>query len=157
VRQEKPGPRGRTDYKVTATGKKLLKDGWLALIEDGPSGDIDSDLRVVLLALSGGGGCRLAADFLRRSADKKMESVATTEPIRIQVCCLFCHGGTANCDPQPPRRCSRPNRWPSARWPTLCPGNSRASPGIALVQPRSRRVPDPVSKGSLGVLIYWNV
>ena len=29
LRQGKPGPRGRTDYRVTATGKRLLKDGWL--------------------------------------------------------------------------------------------------------------------------------
>ena len=81
VRQGKPGARGRTDYQVTAAGRRLLKDGWLALIEDGPSGDVDSDLRVALLALLGGGDRRLAADFLRQSADKKMESVAAAEPI----------------------------------------------------------------------------
>jgi hypothetical protein len=80
VRQGKPGPRGRTDYKVTATGKKLLKDGWLALIEAGPIGDVDSDLRVALLALLGGGDRRLAADFLRQSADKKMELAGAAEP-----------------------------------------------------------------------------
>jgi hypothetical protein len=55
-------------------------NGWLALIEDGPSGDVDSDLRVALLALLGGGERRLAADFLRQSADRKMESVAASEP-----------------------------------------------------------------------------
>ena len=82
VRQGKPGTRGRTDYQVTAAGKRLLKDGWLALIEAGPIGDVDSDLRVALLALLGGGDRRLAADFLRQSADKKMESVAAVEPIR---------------------------------------------------------------------------
>jgi DNA-binding PadR family transcriptional regulator len=81
LHQGKPGPRGRTDYRVTATGKRLLKDGWLALIEDGPSGDVDSDLRVALLALLGGGDRRLAADFLRQSADKKMESAGAAEPI----------------------------------------------------------------------------
>jgi hypothetical protein len=81
VRQGKTGSRGRTGYQVTAAGKKLLKDGWLALIEQGPSGDVDSDLRVALLALLGGGDRRLAADFLRQSADKKMESAGATEPI----------------------------------------------------------------------------
>ena len=60
VRQGKSGPRGRTDYKVTAAGKRLLKGGWLALIEAGPGGDVDSDLRVALLALLGGGDRRLA-------------------------------------------------------------------------------------------------
>ncbi len=79
VRLGKPGSRGRTDYRVTAAGKRLLKDGWLPLIEDGPSGDVDSDLRVALLALLGGGERRLAANFLRRSADRKLESVATVE------------------------------------------------------------------------------
>jgi DNA-binding PadR family transcriptional regulator len=79
VRQGKPGVRGRTDYKVTATGKKLLRNGWLPLIEGGPSGDLDSDLRVALLAIWGSGDRRLAADFLRQSADKMMESIATTE------------------------------------------------------------------------------
>jgi DNA-binding PadR family transcriptional regulator len=78
VRQGKPGARGRTDHHVTAAGKKLLKDGWLALIEEGPSGDVDSDLRVALLTLLGGGDRRLAADFLRQSADLKM---AAAEPI----------------------------------------------------------------------------
>jgi hypothetical protein len=42
LRQAKPGPRCRTDYLVTATGKRLLKDGWLPLIEAGPSGDADA-------------------------------------------------------------------------------------------------------------------
>jgi DNA-binding PadR family transcriptional regulator len=81
VRQGKPGSRGRTDHQITAAGKRLLKDGWLALIEEGPSGDIDSDLRVALLALLGGGDRRVAADFLRRSADMKMESAVAAKPM----------------------------------------------------------------------------
>jgi DNA-binding PadR family transcriptional regulator len=81
LRQGKPGPRGRTDYRVTATGKRLSKDGWLPLIEAGPSGDADADLRVALLALSVGADRRQAADFLRRSADRKMESTTAPEAI----------------------------------------------------------------------------
>src|SRR5664280_578957 len=80
VRQGKPGVRGRIDYKVSAAGKKLLRDGWLPLIEAGPSGDLDSDLRVALLAIWGSGDRRLAADFLRQSAEKKIESIAVAEP-----------------------------------------------------------------------------
>src|ERR1035441_10500012 len=79
VRQGKPGARGRTDYKVSAVGKRLLRDGWLPLIGAGPSGDLDSDLRVALLAIWGSGDRRLAADFLHQSADKKVESIATME------------------------------------------------------------------------------
>jgi len=80
VRQGKPGSRGRTDYKVTAAGRKTAKAGWLPLVEAGPSGDIDSDLRVALLAIWGSGERRLAAEFLRESAYKKMEVQATAEP-----------------------------------------------------------------------------
>src|ERR1039457_3912197 len=79
VRQGKPGARGRTGYKATAAGKKLLRDGWLPLIEAGPSGNLDSDLRVALLAICAGGDRRLAANDLRRSADKKTESIAAAE------------------------------------------------------------------------------
>jgi DNA-binding PadR family transcriptional regulator len=82
VRQGKPGARGRTDYKATAAGKKLLRDGWLPLIEAGPSGDLDSDLRVALLAIWGSGDRRLAVEFLRQSGDKKIESMATIELTR---------------------------------------------------------------------------
>ncbi|MGA1984048.1 MAG: hypothetical protein ABSG84_16485 [Acidobacteriaceae bacterium] len=79
VRQGKPGVRGRTDYKVTAAGSKALKAGWLPLVEAGPSGDIDSDLRVALLALWGSGDRGIAAEFLRESAHKKMALQANAE------------------------------------------------------------------------------
>ncbi len=79
VRQGRPGVRGRTDYKVTAAGKKILKAGWQPLVDAGPSGDIDADLRVALLAIRGGSDRRLAVDFLRQSGDKKMESIAMIE------------------------------------------------------------------------------
>jgi hypothetical protein len=81
VRQGRPGARGRIDHQVTAAGKKLLKDGWLSLIEAEPSGDIDADLRVALLAMLGGSDRQRAADFLHRSADRKMELVAAAELI----------------------------------------------------------------------------
>src|ERR1700758_2009670 len=70
VRQGKPGPRGRTDHRITPAGKKQLKTAWRTLLDDGPSGDLDADLRVALLALWAGGERRLAVDFLRQSAEK---------------------------------------------------------------------------------------
>ena len=79
VRQGKPGLRGRTEYKVTAPGKRVLKTGWHGLMKDGPSGDLDADLRVALLAWWIGRDRRLAAEFLRRSADKKGESIDFAE------------------------------------------------------------------------------
>lgn len=79
VRQGKPGSRGRTDHRITPAGKKLLKTGWRDLLEDGPSGDLDADLRVALLALSVGGKRRLAADFLKQSAAKKLTALDALE------------------------------------------------------------------------------
>jgi DNA-binding PadR family transcriptional regulator len=75
VLQSKPGPRGRADYKITAAGRRYLKGGWKELIEDGPSGDLDADLRVALLAVWLGGDRKLGADFLRQSAGKRLKTM----------------------------------------------------------------------------------
>ena len=75
VRQGKPGSRGRTDYRITSVGRKFLKSGWRILLEDGPSGDLDADLRIALLVLWAGGKRQLANDFLQQSASKKLESI----------------------------------------------------------------------------------
>lgn len=72
VRQGKPGSRGRTEHRITAAGKRLLKTGWRRLIQDGPSSDLDADLRIALLALWVGGKRQLATDFLKQSAAKKL-------------------------------------------------------------------------------------
>jgi hypothetical protein len=45
-----------------------------------PSGNLDSDLRVALLAVWVSGHRRLAADLLRQSADKKTKSIVVAEP-----------------------------------------------------------------------------
>jgi DNA-binding PadR family transcriptional regulator len=77
VTVKESGPRGRTVYKITAESGRRLKSGWKNLINLGPSGDLDADLRVALLALWVGGDWRLAADFLRQAAALKIESVDT--------------------------------------------------------------------------------
>lgn len=69
----KPGPRGRTEYRITAAGKKQLKNGWRVLIDEGPSGDLDADLRVALLAISEGNAHSPAVQLLRRSAARMLE------------------------------------------------------------------------------------
>jgi hypothetical protein len=79
VLQGKPGRRGRADHKITAEGRRYLKSGWKELVDDGPSGDLDADLRVALLALWLGGDHRLGADFLRRSAEKKLKIIHKVE------------------------------------------------------------------------------
>jgi hypothetical protein len=72
--QAKPGPRGRADHKITSRGRRRLKSGWRELVDEGPSGDLDADLRVALLVLWNGGDRRLAVDFLRRSASLRFQS-----------------------------------------------------------------------------------
>jgi hypothetical protein len=79
VRQGKPGSRGRTNHGITPAGKRFLKSGWRSLLEDGPSGDLDADLRVALLVLWAGGKRQLATHFLRQSAMKKLESIKLLE------------------------------------------------------------------------------
>jgi DNA-binding PadR family transcriptional regulator len=73
------GPRGRIDYAITADGRKHLKTAWQALIDDGPSGDLDADLRVALLVLWVGGDRRLAKNFLRQSAARNMKSAGSVK------------------------------------------------------------------------------
>ena len=74
IEQAAPGARRRREHRVTRDGRKFLKSESIALIDYGPSGDLDADLRVALLALWAGANRRLAVDFLRKSADKKLES-----------------------------------------------------------------------------------
>lgn len=75
VRQGKPAARRRLDYKITATGRKLLKGGWKSLLESGPTGDLDADLRIALLVLWGKGKGRTAADFLLQSAAGRIAAI----------------------------------------------------------------------------------
>ena len=84
ARQGKPGMRGRTNHKTTAAGRKFLKTAWRILIDDGPSGDLDADLRVALLALWAGGERQLAFDFMRQSAARKLESITSFEETKDQ-------------------------------------------------------------------------
>lgn len=80
IRQGRPGSRGRTDSRISAAGKKVLKDGWRALINEGPSADLDADLRVALLAISQGSAFSLAAELLKRSAAKLHEMGQAASP-----------------------------------------------------------------------------
>jgi hypothetical protein len=79
IAKGKPGTRGRTAHRVTPSGLRYLESGWKELIEDGPSGDLDADLRIALLALWVGGNRALAADFLKKSAAHKLELTGTAD------------------------------------------------------------------------------
>jgi DNA-binding PadR family transcriptional regulator len=73
VRQGKPGPRGRTDARITAAGKRQLRNTWRGLIDAGASGDLDADLRVAMLAISEGTDYSSAAGMLKGSAGKLLQ------------------------------------------------------------------------------------
>ncbi len=149
-----PVPRGTNRLQSQRRRQEALRDGWLPLIEAGPSGDLDSDLRVALLAIWGGGDRRLAADFLRQSGGKKKESIAMTELISDAAA-------------------------PLARWYTdlrsetakaVLRAESEAIRAMADSLPqeahrqaeaqqtlyKSQKVSEGVPKGSLRVLNYWN-
>jgi DNA-binding PadR family transcriptional regulator len=80
VRQGPPGARGRTEYRVTSQGNFALRSGWQRLVDGGPSGDPDSDLRIALLALWSGRRS-LAVDFLIQSAEMKLKAAQATEAL----------------------------------------------------------------------------
>jgi len=73
------GPRGRVEHKITADGRRHLKNGWREVLADGPSGDLEADLRVALLVLCLGGDRRLAIGFLRQSAAQTRVAAQTFE------------------------------------------------------------------------------
>jgi DNA-binding PadR family transcriptional regulator len=79
VRAGKPGTRGRVAYIVTTKGKKWLKAIWPTLLQDGPSGDLDSDLRVFLIAVRVGNDRVRAEAFLRNAIAHRQEALAELE------------------------------------------------------------------------------
>ena len=91
--QGKAGPRGRTDFKVTVAGSRTLRSSWRGLIDQGPSGDLDADLRVALLALWIGHDRHLATNFLRQAAAQRLSSVGRAsrqdEPVSLPPLALW--------------------------------------------------------------------
>jgi DNA-binding PadR family transcriptional regulator len=79
VVRAKPGPRGRTEHRITAAGRRKLDYGWTELIEVGPTGDVDADLRIALLAFFVGGDRRTAVEYLRDSAGRRRTSYKDSE------------------------------------------------------------------------------
>jgi DNA-binding PadR family transcriptional regulator len=84
IERSKPGPRGRTAHRITAAGRRHLKTGWQPLIEAGPSGDLDPDLRVALMALFVGRQRAVADRFLKQSAARNRAcSAAEQKPANL--------------------------------------------------------------------------
>jgi DNA-binding PadR family transcriptional regulator len=76
VRAGKPGIRGRVAYVVTSKGRKWLEAVWPSLLQEGPSGDLDSDLRVFLIAVRVGKHRARAEAFLQSGLAHRKESLA---------------------------------------------------------------------------------
>jgi DNA-binding PadR family transcriptional regulator len=72
----KPGTRARVAYVVTSKGKKWLEAVWPSLLQEGPSGDLDSDLRVFLIAIRVGKDRVRAEAFLRNAVAHRQETLA---------------------------------------------------------------------------------
>jgi DNA-binding PadR family transcriptional regulator len=73
VRRGKPGPRGRTEYEITAGGHRFLKGGWRPLLASPPPADVEAILRIASLAILSGAKQITVADYLRKSAHAKAE------------------------------------------------------------------------------------
>lgn len=68
VTPTKAGPRGRIEYLPTAAAAPTLRKSWKPLLEAGPTGDLDADLRIAILALREGKQRNAAIQFLREAA-----------------------------------------------------------------------------------------
>ena len=79
VRAGKPGTRGRVAYVATSKGKQWLELIWRTLLQDGPSGDPDSDLRVFLIAVRVGKDRARAEAFLRSGLAHRRDALADLE------------------------------------------------------------------------------
>jgi DNA-binding PadR family transcriptional regulator len=77
VQAGKPGSRGKVAYTITRSGARSLSVGWRSLLEEGPSGDRDADLRVALLAVWIGGDRKAATEFLKQGAARKQQAIHT--------------------------------------------------------------------------------
>jgi DNA-binding PadR family transcriptional regulator len=76
VKAGRPGSRGRVVYVATRKGKKWLEGIWPSLLQAGPSGDLESDLRVFLIAERVGKDGKQAEAFLRSALACRRESLA---------------------------------------------------------------------------------
>jgi len=63
--------RRRTDYCITAAGKKHLRSNWRRLLKQDPPSDIDSVIRILALSTMMGAARRPIAEFARKAAAQR--------------------------------------------------------------------------------------
>ena len=73
------GPRGRTEYQVTAKGIRYFTKSWRPLLDGPPPPDIESIFRIVGLAVMSGADLSAVSAFLRRAARRKATDAADRE------------------------------------------------------------------------------
>ena len=121
VRQLKTGPSGRTGHKTTAAGRKFLSSSWRTLIDDGPSGDLDADLRVALLAVSW-----VATANWQWTSCSNLHTESWRQSSRSKSVIRFrTHrslAGTADCGRLQRKPCSKGSPPRLQPWPKQCPG-----------------------------------
>jgi len=72
VRRGKPGPRGRTEFELTAAGRRHLRAGWKPLLEAPIPGDIESILRTADLATLSGASRKSVSSYLKSATKIKV-------------------------------------------------------------------------------------
>jgi DNA-binding PadR family transcriptional regulator len=73
VRRGKPGPRRRSEYEITASGRALLKSEWRALMDGPVPPDIETVFRIAVLALLSGADKSVVSNYLRLAADARQQ------------------------------------------------------------------------------------
>ena len=68
VRRGKAGSRGRTEYRLTKSGRRYLDAGWQPLLKKPAAGDIETMLRTAALARASGAPVQLVVGYLRAAA-----------------------------------------------------------------------------------------
>jgi len=71
VHRGEPGSRGRTEFKITAAGRRHLQAGWRPLLESPISGDIETTLRTASLAVLSGADRKIVTAYLKNAASAK--------------------------------------------------------------------------------------
>lgn len=72
VRATEEGPRRRTEFQLTAAGRRWLERGSSALAEVDPVGDLDSILRKGLLIAFKANDRKRASEFLQAAAEDRL-------------------------------------------------------------------------------------
>jgi DNA-binding PadR family transcriptional regulator len=72
VRCGKSGARRRSEYEITPKGGRYLKEGWVPLLQSPAPQEMESILRIVILAIMAGADLKKVAWYANKAASEKM-------------------------------------------------------------------------------------